>query len=99
MAKGIQARAGVGSVQGRKVIGISVLGIIAIATAWGYLHSSTSAFSISTEVNAPPPVVWDVMRDGAHWPEWTSSVTSVKLLAPGIEVTARQHSESVSSSV
>ena len=65
-----------------EVIGISVLGIIAIATAWGYLQSSTSAFSISTDVNAPPSVVWEVMRDGARWPEWTSSVTSVKLLDP-----------------
>jgi len=44
--------------------------------------NSPTEFSISTEIAAPPATVWAVMRDGERWPEWTPSVTSVKLLDP-----------------
>ena len=44
--------------------------------------SPPTEFSISTEIAAPPATVWAVMRDGERWPEWTPSVTSVKLLDP-----------------
>ena len=40
-------------------------------------------FAIAVDVNAPPDVVWSVMRDGERWPEWTPSVTSVEILTPG----------------
>jgi uncharacterized membrane protein len=31
----------------------------------------------STEIDAPPQLVWDVFTDVEHWPDWTSSVTSL----------------------
>ena len=40
-------------------------------------------FQISVEINAPPDVVWAVMRDVERWPEWTPTVTSVRLLDHG----------------
>ena len=31
----------------------------------------------SVEIDAPPPLVWDVFTDVERWPEWTASVTSL----------------------
>jgi uncharacterized membrane protein len=36
-------------------------------------------FHIEIEIEAPPEVVWAVMRDVERWPEWTPTVTSIKL--------------------
>ena len=40
-------------------------------------------FQIQVEIQAPPEVVWAVMHDVEHWPEWTPTVTSIRLLDPG----------------
>ena len=40
-------------------------------------------FSLAFEVPAPPDRVWTVMRDVERWPEWTRTVTRVRLLDPG----------------
>ena len=40
-------------------------------------------FSISVDISAPPPRVWDVMSDVERWPEWTPSVTGIKRLDKG----------------
>jgi uncharacterized membrane protein len=40
-------------------------------------------FQAATDVAAPAERVFDVYSDVAHWPDWTSSVTSVELLDPG----------------
>jgi uncharacterized membrane protein len=40
-------------------------------------------FSIEVEIQAPPELVWAVMRDVERWPEWTQTVTSIKLLDRG----------------
>ena len=37
-------------------------------------------FQIDVGIDAPPEVVWTLMRDVEHWPEWTPSVTTVRLL-------------------
>lgn len=66
-----------------EVLIISILGIAAILTAWSYLESSTSGFSTSVEISAPPAIVWETMRDVVRWPEWTSAITNVDLLEPG----------------
>ncbi len=39
-------------------------------------------FSIEVEIQAPPVRVWEVMRDVKRWPEWTPTVTSIRLLDP-----------------
>ena len=44
----------------------------------------------SVEIAAPPQLVWDVFTDVEHWPDWTSSVTSlVGLDAPALAVGRR----------
>ena len=40
-------------------------------------------FDISVDIAASPDIVWAVMSDGERWPQWTASVTSVRLLDPG----------------
>jgi uncharacterized membrane protein len=37
-------------------------------------------FKIEIEIQAPPALVWEIMRDVERWPEWTPTVTSVRLL-------------------
>src|SRR5512134_2807061 len=37
-------------------------------------------FSITTEVDAPPEVVFAVLSDVERWPEWTPTVTRVERL-------------------
>jgi uncharacterized membrane protein len=40
-------------------------------------------FHIDVEIEAAPAVVWAVMRDVERWPEWTPTVTSVRLADSG----------------
>jgi len=39
-------------------------------------------FQIETEINASVELVWATMRDVERWPEWTSTVKSVRLRTP-----------------
>jgi uncharacterized membrane protein len=39
-----------------------------------------SEFRIAVDIGAPPEIVWQVMRDVERWHEWTSSVTSIRIL-------------------
>jgi uncharacterized membrane protein len=40
-------------------------------------------FNTTVEIPAPQPLVWSVMVDVERWPEWTPSISRVKLLSPG----------------
>jgi hypothetical protein len=42
-----------------------------------------TSFQIEIEIDASPDRVWGVMRDVQRWPEWTPSVTSVRLMNGG----------------
>jgi uncharacterized membrane protein len=39
-------------------------------------------FQIETEINASAELVWATVRDVERWPEWTPTVTSVRLQTP-----------------
>jgi uncharacterized membrane protein len=58
------------------------MGVLAIALAWNYLEPQSMDFSETIAIAAPHSTVWSVISDGERWPEWTPSVTSVKLLDP-----------------
>jgi len=40
-------------------------------------------FIRSVDIDAPPDVVWRTVRDVERWPEWTPTVTSLRLVDPG----------------
>ena len=40
-------------------------------------------FHIEVEIQARPETVWGIMYDVERWPEWTPSVTSVRLAGGG----------------
>ena len=40
-------------------------------------------FRIEVEIQAPPALVWGIMRDVTRWHEWTPTVTSIRLLDRG----------------
>jgi len=40
-------------------------------------------FEIAIEINATERRVWEVLTDIEHWPEWTSSITSVTRIDSG----------------
>jgi hypothetical protein len=42
-----------------------------------YEHSS------SIDIQAPPSVVWSIVSDVEHWPNWTPTVTRLTKLTPG----------------
>lgn len=51
-----------------------------------YEHSS------SIDIQAPPSVVWEIISDVEHWPNWTPTVTRLTKLTPGplaVGMTAR----------
>jgi len=40
-------------------------------------------FSTTVEIPAPPPLVWPVLAAVERWPEWTASISRVKMLSSG----------------
>lgn len=42
-----------------------------------------TTFSQSIHISAPSPLVWSVMADVERWPEWTASISRVKVLSSG----------------
>ena len=46
-------------------------------------------FNIAIDIDAPVDIVWSVMRDGERWPEWTPTVTSIRLLDAPLRIGSR----------
>jgi uncharacterized membrane protein len=44
---------------------------------------SRAKYSVTANIDAAPEKAFAVLRDVEHWPEWTSSVTSVERLEQG----------------
>jgi uncharacterized membrane protein len=44
---------------------------------------SRTDFSRTIDIPAPTPLVWSVLVNIERWPEWTASVSRVKLRSPG----------------
>jgi len=40
-------------------------------------------YSVDSGIPAPPELVWSVMAHVERWPEWTPSISRLKLLTPG----------------
>jgi hypothetical protein len=40
-------------------------------------------YSSSIDIQAPPNVVWAILSDVEHWPNWTPTVTRLTKLTPG----------------
>jgi uncharacterized protein YndB with AHSA1/START domain len=40
-------------------------------------------FRVAVDIAASPALVWSVMADVEHWPEWAASISKVVLLTPG----------------
>jgi len=52
--------------------------------------SSQTHFKVAVEIPASPQLIWKVMADVEHWPEWTPSVSRIRLRTPGpLEVGSR----------
>ena len=47
-------------------------------------------FATSIAIDAPPERVWAIMRDVERWHEWTSTVTSVRLIGGGTLAVGRR---------
>jgi uncharacterized membrane protein len=46
-------------------------------------NQSQTHFGVAVEILAPPQLVWAVMADVEHWPEWTPTISRLKFLTPG----------------
>src|SRR5262245_11005486 len=53
------------------------------ASGLRHLDMTRTDFSTTVEIPASRDLVWSVMADVERWPEWTSSISRVKLLSSG----------------